>query len=605
VIAFERVTLFGLTMVAGRKVEYGRINDTTLAEAREIFIRQALIEHQLGGQYPFLNHNQALVEGFQEMEERFRRRNILVDDEVLYGFYDARLGKVYDRFTLNRLLRSTKNDRFLRMSEEDICLSVPDAEELYRFPASIRSGEFELELSYLFAPGDPADGVTVRIPHTLLDHLNPQIFEWLVPGLLPDKLLLLCKRLPKQLRRRLVPLPDAVDRIMDGISLFSGSLYQELERVLLRTYQLRVQRSDWQVDTLPIHLRMRFVLVDEQGTTLAESRAFDELTQARQQSNQGLSAPATTDLPPKRIITAQDLDNIAARLPLTDGQGRVIGLYFPALEIDELRNTVFLHYVEDEQQSLAANRLGLQFLYGLKFSKEMSSVRKMCKNSLTSHSASWLSLGAKATAAVLRTELQAFLLDGVFATSGQLPTTAEFQENVVRIGTSGLLRIATELLDLVQQILQQRRRVHNTIIDWKNRAKANRSFQEARYQDYLSCLEQIVPQQFLHNLRPEHLKHKPRYLQALALRIERAEHAPLKDSKKAERLLKPLARLEQMAHFTNPSLPCQSCQQEYLELLEEFRVSIFAPELGTAQPISEQRLTLKWQEVENICRRVE
>ncbi|MDD2464738.1 MAG: ATP-dependent RNA helicase HrpA [Desulfobulbus sp.] len=605
VIAFERITLFGLTIVAERKVEYGRINETTLAEAREIFIRQALIEHQLGGNYAFLIHNQELVENFQEMEERFRRRNILVDEEILYGFYDSRLGKVYDRFTLNRFLRSKKNDQFLRMSEEDICLAVPDAEELYRFPAAIRSSEFELELSYLFAPGNPADGVTVRIPQNLAGHLNPQVFEWLVPGLLPDKLLLLCKRLPKQLRRRLVPLPDAVDRIMDTLDLYSGSLYQELERVLLRSYQLRVERSDWQVDTLPLHLRMRFVLVDEQGKTIADSRSFDELSRLQQQIAPAPSAPLATALPQKQAITAQDLDHIEPRLPLSDAQGRVIGLYFPALDIDERQNTLFLHYVEDEQKSIDSIRLGLQFLYGLEFSKEMSSLRKLCKSSLTSHSASWLSLGTRASATVLRTDLLAFLLDGVLGTSGHLPSLTEFQQNVVRVGHQGLLRTATELLELLHQTLQQRRAVYQKINDWKTRARANRSFQESRFQEYLDCLEQIVPTHFLCTLRPEELKHKPRYLQALSLRIERAEHAPLKDDKKAERLAKPLARLQQMAHFKRPTQPCHICQQEYLELLEEFRVSIFAPELGTAQPVSEQRLLQKWQEVENICRRVE
>ena len=101
------------------------------------------------------------------------------------------------------------------------------------------------------------------------------------------------------------------------------------------------------------------------------------------------------------------------------------------------------------------------------------------------------------------------------------------------------------------------------------------------------------------------LQHKPRYLQALALRIERAEHSPLKDRKKAERLVTPVARVHQMTHFNNPTLACLTCQQEYLELLEEFRVSLFAPELGTAQPVSEKRLLQQWQAVENICRRVD
>lgn len=605
VLALERVSLFGLTIVAGRKIEYGRINDKTLLEARDIFIRSALIGNQLGGQYPFLDHNVALVAGFQEMEERFRRRDIVVDEEVLYQFYDARLGKVYDRFTLNRLLRSKKNDAFLRMREEDICLAVPDSEELYRFPATLRAGEFELELRYLFAPGDPADGVTVRIPRTLLGHLNPQLFEWLVPGLLPEKLLLLCRRLPKQLRRRLVPLPDAVDRLMDSLSLYKGSLYQELERAILRGYQVTVQRSDWQADTLPPHLRMRFVLVDDQGEQLVTSRVFDELLQF-DRAQAGPASRSCQALPPPRAITVDDLDQIEARLPLTDASGRVVGLYFPTLTVDEVRNTVSLHYIDSESQSRRLNRLGLQFLYGLHCAKEITALRKLCKGSLTSHSASWLSLGAKTSASELRAALQAFLLDAVFATDeGQLPSRAQFQAALEQAVASGVVRIATALLDQVHATLQQRRMVHSRIREWAGRARANRSFQPERQQEYLAALEQIVPEHFLNTLRPEQLRHKPRYLQALALRIERAEHSPLKDEKKAERLRKPLAWLEQMRHFNSPTLPCRVCQQEYVELLEEFRVSIFAPELGTAQPVSEQRLAQKWREVENVCRRVE
>ena len=606
VLALEQVSLFGLTIVAGRKVEYGRINEKTLAEARDIFIRSALIENQLGGQYPFLEYNTALVAGFQEMEERFRRRNIVVDEEVLYKFYDAHLGQVYDRFTLNRQLRRKKKDTFLRMTEEDICLAVPDAEELYRFPATLRAGEFELELTYLFAPGDEADGVTVRIPRKLLSHLNPQTFEWLVPGLLPDKLLLLCKRLPKPLRRRMVPLPDAVDRLLDSLILSKGSLYQELERSILRVYQVTVQRGDWQVDTLPPHLRMRFLLVDEQGAALAASRSITELLEYEQTVGSRKIMGGPMALPPIREITADDLDAIEKRLPLTDPSGRVIGLFFPAFKVDEPQNTLQLHYIDNEAQSRRQNRLGLHFLYGQHFTKEMTAIRKLCKASLTSHSASWLSLGAKTSAAELRASLQAFLLDEVFVTTeGALPSLAQFRETVIRAGEQGVLRTATMLLEKITETLRQRRIVKDKITEWAARAKANKNYLESRHREYLQALEQILPESFLQSLHAGKLGHKPRFLQALALRIERAEHSPLKDEKKAERLRTPVARLQQMSHFNNPTLPCLICRQEYLELLEEFRVSIFAPELGTAQPVSEQRLLQKWQEVEGICRRVE
>lgn len=606
VLALERVSLFGLIIVADRKVEYGRINDKTLAEARDIFIRSALIDNQLGGRYPFLEHNIALVAQFQEMEERFRRRDIVVDPEVLYQFYDSRLGKVYDRFTLNRLLRGKKNDAFLRMSEADICVTAPAAEELYRFPASVRAGEFELALTYLFAPGDPADGVTVRIPKNLLAHLNPQVFEWLVPGLLPEKLLLLLKRLPKQLRRRLVPLPDAVDRIMDTLVLAKGSLYQELERAILRAYQVTVQRGDWQIDTLPPHLRMRFLLVDEQGASLAATRSFNELLAHDQATSTGPSVGARHTLPPSRDITAEDLDTIERRVPQTGADGRVIGLNFAALAIDESKNTVQVRYIDNEALSRQGNRLGLQFLYGQEFPQEMTAIRKLCKTALTSHSASWLSLGAKCSAAVLRKDLQAFLLDESFATAdGQLPSLAQFRETVRHAKEQGVLRTVTELLETLMETLRQRRMVKMKISEWAVRARNNKNYQESRHNAFLQALEEILPEDFLQSLQGGRLRHKARYLQALALRIERAEHGPLKDDKKAERLLAPVARLQQMTHFNNPTLPCLICQQEYRELLAEFRVSIFAPELGTAQPVSEQRLLHKWQEVESVCRRVE
>lgn len=388
VIAWERVSLFGLTIVAGRKVEYGRINETTLMEARDIFIRSALVENQLGGHYPFLDHNVALVTRFQDMEERFRRRDIVVDPEVLYQFYAARLGRVYDRFTLNRMLKGRKNDNLLRMTEEDICSTVPDAKELYRFPLTLQAGEFVLALSYLFDPGNEADGVTVRIPQALLGRLNPQVFEWLVPGLLPEKLLVLLRRLPKNQRRRLVPLPDAVDGIMDSLVLGKGSLYQELERVLARRYQMSVQRTDWQVDLLPPHLRMRFLLVDDQGTVQAASRTFDDLLASARHPSSTTTVPSLPNLPPIREVTAADLDSIVPKIPLTDGEGRTTGLFFPALKIDQGHNTVQLHYISNERESKRLNRLGLQFLYGQEFRKELSAIRTLCKASLTSHSAS-------------------------------------------------------------------------------------------------------------------------------------------------------------------------------------------------------------------------
>ncbi|MGI6655577.1 MAG: ATP-dependent RNA helicase HrpA [Desulfobulbus sp.] len=623
VLALERVSLFGLIIVSGRKVDYARINEQTRAEARELFIRAALVEGQLGGRFRFLAANLALVARFQEMEERFRRRNLVVDDEVLFQFYDTRLGpEIYDRFTLANLLRDREQEAGLLMSEEDICLARPDSDELYRFPLSLRAGEIELTLDYLFAPGDPADGVTVRIPRHLVAGINPQVFEWLVPGLLPDKILLLCKSLPKQLRRRLVPLPDTVDRLMDGLSLYQGSLYQELERVLLRVAGVRVERSDWRIDNLPAHLRMRFQLVDESGTVLMVTRVFDELldsgrTATAQHSSAAGAAPAaraarathaagvpTQRLPPPRPIDAEELDSIGDPVPITSNQA-LVAFAFPVLRIRK-NGTVELDHCHDEDEARRENQRGVLALLALRFPREMTALRKLGKKSLTSRSASWLSLGARMPAAELRAQLHEFLLQGVFTQpDAPLPSWAWFQAEVERVQEAGLVRAATLLLDQVETFLGQRRAVHGRIHAWAERSKAQRHYQQERHEEYLHELERIAPEQFLRLLRPDELHHRIRYLQALELRIERAEHAPHKDRAKAKRLDTPEARLREMDRFTRPSPPCAACMDEYRELLDEFRVSLFAPELGTAQPVSEQRLQQKWQEVENNCRRIE
>ncbi|MGB5684525.1 MAG: DUF3418 domain-containing protein, partial [Candidatus Electrothrix sp.] len=172
VTALEKVTLFGLVIAADRRVNYGRVSKQTAAEAREIFIRDALIPGELKAKYPFLEHNLALARQQAELEERLRRRGIMTDEQVLYDFYDQRLGEVYDRFTLNRFLSKKRKqskpgepaDGFLWMTEQDLCQSQPESDELYRFPKTLTTPQGELRLHYAFHPGQDDDGVTVDIP---------------------------------------------------------------------------------------------------------------------------------------------------------------------------------------------------------------------------------------------------------------------------------------------------------------------------------------------------------------------------------------------------------------------------------------------------------
>ncbi|MCI5164294.1 MAG: DUF3418 domain-containing protein, partial [Candidatus Electrothrix sp. AX5] len=225
VTALEKVTLFGLVIAADRRVNYGRISKKTAAEAKEIFIRDALIPGELKGKYPFLEHNLALAQQQAELEERLRRRGIMTDEQVLYEFYDQRLGEVYDGFTLSRFLSRKRKqskpgeqgDGFLWMTEQDLCQSQPESDELYRFPKTLTTPQGELRLHYAFHPGQEDDGVTVDIPVSCCPALSPNLFEWMVPGLLEEKVVALLKGLPKRLRKLFVPLPDTASQPMDGL----------------------------------------------------------------------------------------------------------------------------------------------------------------------------------------------------------------------------------------------------------------------------------------------------------------------------------------------------------------------------------------------------
>ena len=613
VVALERVTLFGLTIVAGRRVNYGRINRATRQEARQIFIRQALVRGELGGRYRFLEQNLELARSYTDMEQRLRRRDILVDEETLHAFYDRRLPDwVHDRHTLNRFLRNRKNQELLSMGEEDLCQGRPADDELYRFPATLRAGSLDLDLRYLFEPGNEADGVTVEIPRHLLAEVDPTVFEWLVPGLLPDKVLHLLKRLPKKLRRRLVPLPAAVDRLLDGLDIYRGSLYAALERMIRRCYQVDVRRTDWRTDTLPPHLRMRLVLVDEQGRVLGSSRSFAELLRLGK-----ITAPVpdraarkeeirTNSLPRKEGIRSWDFEGLREPIQGRDPDTGQPALHHSALSVSGDGLSLSLSFIRDRDTALVRNREGMRWLYGQQFAKEYRALVRECKAAVNSHSASWLALGARGTAGELKQRLAGFLMDRLFQTwSGEIPDQRQWEARIRAVRKQGFLRAGRQELQRVLNILASRRAVQAQIMQWAERARRSRSFSRQRLDHYLALLAEIVPPDFLES-NPADLQHLERYLKALARRIERAEQAPAKDAAKAARLEPALRRLQQLADLERTgSCRCREAAAHYRFMVNELRVSLFAPELGTAVPVSEKRLLKQWRQVQDLCRRVE
>ena len=277
-VATERVTLYGLPIVAGRTVAYGRIDP---AVSRELFIRRALVEGEWETRHDFFHANTALVEEVEAMEERARRRDILVPDQVRYDFFDARIpadvvsGTHFDRWWRDERRRNPDLLSYTR--ELLVNPAAASALDPRARPRAWRQGELTLPLSYRFEPGAEHDGVTVHVPLTALGELRQEGFEWLVPAFRTELVTALIRSLPKDLRRRLVPAPDVAAQVVERLEPRREPLLDALSGTIERLRGVRIPRDAWDPSRLPSHLRMAFRVEDEDGTVLAEGHDVEAL----------------------------------------------------------------------------------------------------------------------------------------------------------------------------------------------------------------------------------------------------------------------------------------------------------------------------------------
>ncbi len=597
VVANEKVTLFGLVLVASRKTNYARVSEAARREARDIFIHAALIGGELAGRYPFLQHNLELIARFEKIEHRLRQRNVLADDYVLFQFYDTRLEPgVHDRASLNRFLKNRDSDRFLFMNKEDIIVQTPGRDELSDYPEQISLPEnITLNLQYSFSPGSDEDGVSVRLPLELANHVSPDIFEWLVPGLLPEKVTFLLKGLPKSIRKKLIPIQQTAEQLAGELTPYQGSLYKRLEGLIFRHYRVKVLRNQWPLQQLPPHLRMRYLLQDSSGRTLAASRNFAELQIAREPAQQkDLLAGIRTKWERDNIST-WDFDGLPDKIPVQGPRQKLLGFAYPALQPDK-DGTVSIRLYADPEESRRISRLGVLALYRLQFSKQFRLLKKECvlPSSLW---ALYEGLGARAS---LNEALYDFVLQDIFINKEKnWPSKVEFSGLIERFRKEGLFLRARQLTESVLRLLKERREVLDRIAAIKSKSSP-RGRPGINVEFFRTELDATVPAAFLDQFDSSAVASATRYCRAMQIRLERAFVSPEKDKAKAARLAPHIEKLENLK-VKNPSPACLELLQEYRTLLAEFKISLFAQEIKTEIPVSARRLEQKWQDILYSC----
>jgi ATP-dependent helicase HrpA len=583
VAAFESVSLYGLPLAARRKINFGPV-DSVLA--REIFIRDGLVQQGLRTRGKFLPHNRRLIEDIEGLEAKTRRRDVLVDEEALYAFYDQRVpADVYSTASFERWRERAEREqpRLLYMSRDELMQRSASEVTAEDFPARLDVQGMALPLEYQFEPGHAFDGVTAIVPLAALNQLTPVAFDWLVPGLRLDKCIALSRALPKALRRHFVPAPDFAQAVLQAVTPGEESLQEAMRRELKRMTGIDIPIDAWDQVELPAHLTMHFRVVDDKGRIVASGSDLSAL-----QGGYGQRAAEELERLPasdweRADVRRWDFGDLPESVELKV-QGVAIRAY-PAL-VDG-QDHVRLTLLDAPEEAKAATRNGIRRLFLLTLVQQARYLRR----NLPGLDSMCLHFHDVASCDSLRDDLLAAAVDRSFMADGILPRTEQEFQSRLDAGRGSLVENANavcgragEVLGLYHQIrLALRRPGSLTQIDSLN--------------DIREQLGHLVYPGFVSATPSARLEHLPRYLQAILRRLEKLKADTGRD-RSLMASVRPhwerwLERAEQhrRKHIDDPAL------EEFRWLLEEYRVSLFAQELKTAVPVSEQRLRRQWAEV--------
>lgn len=614
VTALERATLYGLVIYNNRRVNYGKVD---AAGAREIFIREALVNGEWDTKLPFLTHNQKLVRQVEELEHKSRRQDVLVDDELIYAFYDQQVpADVHSGHTFERWYReeSQRQPKLLMLTRDELMRHEAAGITTSAFPKTIRLGGVDCSATYLHDPGDPKDGVTVTVPIYALNQVSDERCEWLVPGMLKDKVLALVKSLHQKPRARLVPLPDYVEQFVGSVEFGHGSLLEVLLKAVRDKTQLDVKRNDFKLETLPPHLFMNFRIVDEHGRQLGMGRNLAALkaelgSQARS-AFQALAAlklqapappPEAAPPPPAEGGIRAEVRNAqrdAARAA-TDGNARYTAWTFGELpELMEVKrgsqsligfpalidrgSHVEIEVFDEPEVAAVRHRAGLRRLVALQLKEPLKYLEKNIPD-LQKMAVAYMSLG---TADELRDQIIEVALERAFL---QEPLPADEFAFKARLeeGRTRLNLIAQEIARLASSVLTEYQAATRKLKD----ARAPKDVAD----DIQAQLQRLVPKRFLALTPYAQLQHFVRYLKGVQARLDKLRAEPARD---AQRLAE-LRPLEQryLRALADRKGAADARLDEFRWLLEELRISLFAQELRTPQPVSVKRLEKAWAQL--------
>ena len=591
-VAFERSTLYGIVVNPKKRVNFGPMNPK---EAREIFIRQGLVEGEIAEEFArrwtFFTHNHQLMLDIETLEHKSRRPDVLVDDELIFAFYDQIVPEgVTNGADFDKWRREAEHDHptLLHLKREDLMRHEAAGVTTEAFPHQIKLGGVEFDLAYHFEPGSAKDGVTITVPLAQLNQIPAARCEWLVPGLLKEKVIQLVKTLPQKIRSKLVPVPEFAAEFVEATPPSDKALVPALIHYILQTRGLNAR--GWEItpdafrpDALPSHFSFNFLLVDEHGRQLGLSRSLSELRsewggQAKQEFSELHETPSEYS-----GMTDWTFGELPELMEVDVGNGQMV-LGYPGLADDG--DTVSLCVFDTLEEAQEAHAKGLLRLYMLQFRDQLKYFEKNLPG-LTQMGMQFMPLGSL-------DDLRRQLIDLAFARACLVepwPTDAASFKQRCAEAKSRLGLLAQEICRLVGVVLTEWQAVQKKLPAFKVHAAA--------IQDVEKQLARLIGKRFIVDTPFERLQHFPRYLKAIALRLDKLKANGASGASRDAQLMAEYAPLwtnyERRAIVLAKQGVNHPPVEQFRWMLEELRVQLFAQELRTPAPVSTKRLQKMWE----------
>ncbi|OAM53395.1 ATP-dependent RNA helicase HrpA [Methylovorus sp. MM2] len=582
VVAWEKVSLYGLTVIPKRRVHYGPIDPK---ESREILIREALANMEFDTRAPFFEANRQLIADIEELEHKARRQDVLVDEHALFAFYDAIIpqgiinGAGFEKWreeaekTQPKLLYLTR-DALMRHGAS----GVTEAQ----FPESLQMDGVTLPLKYRFEPGHPLDGVTATVPLALLNQLGATRAQWLVPGMLREKITALIKALPKTLRRVCVPVPEFVTGFLEAVKVGEGEVVLMLIAYIEKQTGLKMSVEELNIEALPEHLHMNFRVIDEKGRELGSGRSWNVLKLQLGQAAQLTFRDSSPDIE-KTGLKQWDFGDLPKTLSFSREGRQLTG--YPA--IDDEKETVAVKLFDTEIAATNAHRAGVRRLMRLELKEQMKQLEK----GLPGFNQYALQLRNIMAPDELREDMLTAIADRAFIGEDDLPrSNADFMNLKQRARTrlpavvDGAGCLATAIAAEHQLLIQKLATLA------PNMARLKKEIEEQ--------LSRLLPKRFFSQTPWERLQHMPRYIKALRLRLEKYPGGIERDARNSQSVQQVWQRWdERVIALRKANIDISEALHDYRWLIEELRVSLFAQELKTPFPVSIKRLDKLWEDI--------